>query len=1056
MLSNKLTFSLTLVVMVAVALAFTSVADAQIRNVPVVPVGDDSDALSADDFVIVAKDEASAEAGDATDDGILDADIVQNFLLPDLAHFFNTDVDIFGGTLEVLVLDMIRRVDPDGADESPVNTSDDVKVGPHVNWQDVVATEILWGHDRTPADPADPDQPETPTGGDLAGIAPPGPANSRDPANKQWIELYNDTESALTLSMAVAADATADYDPAGELPATDDVADNDIPDTIAKIVLRFIPDTYPYSGNPDATYYSVNGAATTIAGVVGSPLAALPDYKILGITNVTSPGATAPDRMSHANAFYFYRVVDRVSNVRFARWALPGNGGNTQVNVDFPTTQSLASAYRIAELDSGRNMYKEDADGMTAFKDGTLSSGWSQSIRRRNIRGPYVATPNGPHVYEELAVTGDTKTVVPSDKITINEFRNDPSDANIDWIELYNRSGADINVNDWQISFVTGAYMQTKNASTQAAHYDRTARANDYFDLPDRVIPPDGYLLIVNRQPHDTPLGATGSPLAGAGQDGKGGDGAKHQYHVDAGFNLPNVNHYLIVLRSKKPDFTNGDSEDAYIEDIAGRAWDKDGKQVAAFQDLPTFRFNTDIWPLKGWSKPGDGDLAKYGGVNGFASTGMAWARKDYGKAWFHKDGWEGVGERDGVGYDRNVNLGTSPGTPGYANSSIGLKADIKKGAVTISEIMWDAGPRLDLVQWIELYNSSPSETINLDGWKLEVRNKDDDDIRVSPVDAVIPFKNAPQILPNRTLLIVSAVGPNSVGNDNHVYNLAVENKDDLRLRVRRDVLLSEAGFYLALMDKENNVVDIAGNLSTSRQAPKVLWTLPPGIDDLTEPRRSIRRLYGVPEVDLGKLVWGAAGETEMANSGLLPLASIRKGKVVTIEERDPADNTIILSTMTVDHEEAGWLVSDLQGTTHYGHPNDYGNPGYRRGGPLPVSLSSFRPARDKATGEVVIRWVTESELNNAGFNILRSETKTGEFKVVNFKGIIPGHGTTSEKHVYEWKDTTAKPNVVYYYQIEDVSLDGKRTRLATTHLRGNVNAAGKATTTWGDLKTQQ
>ena len=47
----------------------------------------------------------------------------------------------------------------------------------------------------------------------------------------------------------------------------------------------------------------------------------------------------------------------------------------------------------------------------------------------------------------------------------------------------------------------------------------------------------------------------------------------------------------------------------------------------------------------------------------------------------------------------------------------------------------------------------------------------------------------------------------------------------------------------------------------------------------------------------------------------------------------------------------------------------------------------------DKATGAVVIRWITESELNNAGFNILRSESKYSDFKVVNVKGIIPGHG---------------------------------------------------------------
>ena len=1001
MLSNKLTFSLTLVVMVAAALAFTSVADAQSYFDVFVWVADDgtpaAGALADNAFVVVAKDEASVIANNATDDGVLEppADVVQNALLPDLAHYFITDVNTFGGTLEVLVRDSIQLIG------TAPNTA---QVGPRVKWNDVVATEVMWGHDRTPADPADPGAP--------ADRATQGPHNSQDPANKQWIELYNNSGGrAITQTTGNAG---------------------------LQIVLRFHPDVYVandmYSSSADFTADPVVFGG---AGLPGGVLAELPE-------------ATATE-------YFFYKVVDRISNVQFARWPMPGNSGNTQVNADFPVTQSLASAYRVAELNAARTIYKENSSGVVAFKDGALSGGWDKSIRRKNIRGPYVGTPGSSHVYEELAIT-DTITSVPADRIVINEFRNDPSDANLDWIELHNRTAADINVNDWQISFVTGAYMQTKNANTQAAHYDRTARANDYFDLPDRVVPANGYLLIVNQQPHDTPLGATGSPLAGAGQDGKSGDGAKHQYHVDAGLNLPNVDHYLIILRNGKPNFKNGESEDAKIEDVAGRAWDKDGKALAAFQDTATFRFNTDIWPLKGLKLPGAGDLEKYDGINGFRSTGKSFARTDYGKAWWHKDGWAVHGEMDGIGYDQNVNLATSPGTPGYANATIGKLADIKKGAVTISEIMWDAGPRLDLVQWIELYNSSPSETINLDGWKLEVRNKDDDDIRVSPVDAVIPFKNAPQILPNRTLLIVSAAGPNSIESDNHVYNLAVENKDDLRLRVRRDVLLSEAGFYLALMDKDGKVVDIAGNLSTSRQAPKVLWTLPPGIESLSEPRKSIRRLYGVPEVDLGKLVWGTAGETEMLelSTGLLPLASIRKGKVVTIEERDPEDNTIILSTMTVDQSQAGWLVSDLQGTTHYGHPNDYGNPGYRRGGPLPVSLSSFRPARDKATGEVVIRWVTESELNNAGFNILRSETKTGEFKVVNFKGIIPGHGTTSEKHVYEWKDTTAKPNVVYYYQIQDIALDGKRTTLGTTHLRGNVNAAGKATTTWGDLKTQQ
>ena len=137
----------------------------------------------------------------------------------------------------------------------------------------------------------------------------------------------------------------------------------------------------------------------------------------------------------------------------------------------------------------------------------------------------------------------------------------------------------------------------------------------------------------------------------------------------------------------------------------------------------------------------------------------------------------------------------------------------------------------------------------------------------------------------------------------------------------------------------------------------------------------------------------------------------------------------------------------------YYGNADDVGSPGYRTGGPLPVSLSKFRPERLKDTGEIVVRWITESELNNAGFNILRSETRNGEFTQIN-TSLIAGQGTTSERTTYEWKDSTAKPNVVYYYQIQDVSLDGNVQILRQSRLKGNVSAAGKITTTWGELKS--
>ena len=158
------------------------------------------------------------------------------------------------------------------------------------------------------------------------------------------------------------------------------------------------------------------------------------------------------------------------------------------------------------------------------------------------------------------------------------------------------------------------------------------------------------------------------------------------------------------------------------------------------------------------------------------------------------------------------------------------------------------------------------------------------------------------------------------------------------------------------------------------------------------------------------------------------------------------------------EYADAAWVhASDTKMAfsqdTWYGVNTDHGTPGHIAGTPLPVQLSFFRPTLED--GQVVVRWTTESELDNAGFNILRSETRNGEFKQVN-TDLIQGNGTTGERSTYKWVDTTAKPGAVYYYQIEDVSFAGERTTLTTTKLKGLISAKNKLTTQWGELKEVQ
>ena len=156
----------------------------------------------------------------------------------------------------------------------------------------------------------------------------------------------------------------------------------------------------------------------------------------------------------------------------------------------------------------------------------------------------------------------------------------------------------------------------------------------------------------------------------------------------------------------------------------------------------------------------------------------------------------------------------------------------------------------------------------------------------------------------------------------------------------------------------------------------------------------------------------------------------------------------------TPSRENKVWLVKDTNGRdlAAFRAEAKTGRALITSSEPVPVTLSHFRAERTD-TG-VFLKWTTESELDNAGFYILRSKTKNGTFKAVN-PTLIQGAGTTSERHTYTWTDTTAKPNVAYYYRIEDISHAGVPKQLATVRMRGLVSASGKLTTMWANLKVQ-
>ncbi len=325
---------------------------------------------------------------------------------------------------------------------------------------------------------------------------------------------------------------------------------------------------------------------------------------------------------------------------------------------------------------------------------------------------------------------------------------------------------------------------------------------------------------------------------------------------------------------------------------------------------------------------------------------------------------------------------------------------------IMITEIMVDTGNGR-LPQWIELTNVSGAEK-RLDGWSVEIKNAADADvvgntvsINLSGTLGVGGGTDAGGTM-GKALLLVAWGGRSStnLSGSDRVINVSSQLKQKGRY-----TLLSPMGFIIELLPPQTTGIvqfgDAAGNLGAA-----TAWDLP--MDETG--RSSLIRKFDAGVAGMGTDV---SGWTLASSTSLL---------------KAPA--------------------------TWYGSDEDAGTPGVVGGGPLPVELSQFRPARDKATGAVVITWATQSELNNAGFFIKRAQQKDGEFKVVN-PTMIPGAGTTSEKQFYTYTDTTAQPNVVYYYQIEDVSLDGNRQTLTRgIRLKGHIGAAGKLTSTWGELKS--
>lgn len=88
---------------------------------------------------------------------------------------------------------------------------------------------------------------------------------------------------------------------------------------------------------------------------------------------------------------------------------------------------------------------------------------------------------------------------------------------------------------------------------------------------------------------------------------------------------------------------------------------------------------------------------------------------------------------------------------------------------------------------------------------------------------------------------------------------------------------------------------------------------------------------------------------------------------------------------------------------------------------PLPVELSSFTGSVNKR--DVLLKWVTESENNNAGFEIQRALINPGNLNWVQ-AGFINGNGTKNEPVTYSFNDRKVNSGV-YKYRLKQIDFNG-------------------------------
>ena len=93
------------------------------------------------------------------------------------------------------------------------------------------------------------------------------------------------------------------------------------------------------------------------------------------------------------------------------------------------------------------------------------------------------------------------------------------------------------------------------------------------------------------------------------------------------------------------------------------------------------------------------------------------------------------------------------------------------------------------------------------------------------------------------------------------------------------------------------------------------------------------------------------------------------------------------------------------------------------RGEPLPVELSSFSAVQLGTS--VLLKWKTETEINNFGFDVERAGETNGSLQNWNKIGFVAGNGNSNSPKDYSFTDNPPAGSQ-YHYRLKQIDSDGQ------------------------------